>query len=397
MRKAGLALIIRASWILLISGLIGSCAPGPSSSMLPANYRGPIAEAPILKSGDYWVYERGDGRRVRGTEALLGQLRFPLWVGKSWSFEGVAYFEDDPGKTLSTSTEVDCEVLSFKQITVTAGTFGAFQCQCQCTVVSAGIGISQDCGRWTWWYAPEAKNIIQRETESTADYLELVEYQTTTTAKSGEPGEVPLLSAAEHITLGNAYNRQKRYGPALTEYKKALKVNPNHHIAYNNLGNVYRRQGHYDDAMAAYQKSLEINPNYALAHANLGRAYRGEGRYEDSIAELEKAIKLNPNRAYFHNNLSLTLRRMGRVEEAIEACKKAIAVDPNYKWAYRNLGRLYKETGRLEDAISALKKALEIDPNYSSAHAQLAEVYGRQGKASEDKKHSKKVIEELKK
>jgi len=126
MRKAGLALLIRASWILLLSGLIGGCAPGPSSSMLPANYRGPIAEAPILKSGHYWVYEFVDGRRVTTGTGLLGQLRFPLWVGKSWSIEGVAHVLGvDLRIARPIPVEINCYVLSFKQITVIAGTFGA--------------------------------------------------------------------------------------------------------------------------------------------------------------------------------------------------------------------------------------------------------------------------------
>jgi len=181
MRKVELALLVKASWILLLSGLVGNCAPSFSPSMPPPNYTGPKAEGPIQKAGNHWVYENAHGRRfTAGAGDLLGELRFPLWVGKSWGFEGGAYEESvDTTKTRRAplATDVTCEVLSFKQITVIAGNFGAFECQCICELSPVPTDYESFCGKWTLWYAPEVKNIISMDSEGSEGSFQLMQYQ----------------------------------------------------------------------------------------------------------------------------------------------------------------------------------------------------------------------------
>jgi len=148
--------------------------------MPPANYTGPIAEGPILKAGHYWVYENVHGRRVtKSSGPVPGQLRFPLWVGKWWSFESLGFIEGRAPRKVppDIAMEIDCKVVSFKQITVIAGTFGAFQCHCICGVSLPGFDIDPYCGKWTYWFAPEVKNIIRLDDEDTENSFELVEYQ----------------------------------------------------------------------------------------------------------------------------------------------------------------------------------------------------------------------------
>ena len=179
MKKPNLEVLIRASWILILFGLVGSCAPRLSPPLPPADYKGPIAEQPIEDSGYVWVYESAHGRR--GTRRnLFGNYGFPLWVGKSWSYEGGAYnVGADPRNTrlIPEPTDVYCEVLSFKQITVIAGSFGAFECQCTCELSVVPAGYESFCGRWTLWYAPEVKNTIRRDTEASDRNWELVDWE----------------------------------------------------------------------------------------------------------------------------------------------------------------------------------------------------------------------------
>jgi hypothetical protein len=82
-----------------------------------------------------------------------------------------------PANGRRTAVEIECVAAAFETVTVTAGHFEAFQCKCQCTV-SGMIGVYEDdCGTWTVWYAPQAKNIVLINTESTASSAELQEYK----------------------------------------------------------------------------------------------------------------------------------------------------------------------------------------------------------------------------
>ena len=170
MRKA------RVLSILLVYGIFASCAPTISLVRPPESYKGPIAEKPVLLQGDYWVFERGNLAKVRST-ALATNIEFPLWVGKTWRYDGEALRVGQPAtsKAPRITVRVECTVATFKPVTVTAGTFEAYECECQCNVT--GGRYDTDCGGSTIWYAPAVKNIIRKKTGSTDTSLELIEYR----------------------------------------------------------------------------------------------------------------------------------------------------------------------------------------------------------------------------
>jgi tetratricopeptide (TPR) repeat protein len=64
--------------------------------------------------------------------------------------------------------------------------------------------------------------------------------------------------------------------------------------AYNNRGLAYGASGYYDLAITDFDKAIEINPKYADAYANRGGAYLGKRDYDRAIADLNKAIELDP-------------------------------------------------------------------------------------------------------
>jgi hypothetical protein len=160
---------------VLVVTFVTSCATIPTATP-PENYKGPIAETPIIQKGDFWVYERGNSTRVKST-VLAPNIHFPLWVGKTWSFEAGALERGQAAdsKAFRVPTRIECRVIAFNDVTVRAGVFGAFQCECQCRVLSGEY--RPGCGQSTFWYAPEVRNIIRTTTESTASSLDLVEFR----------------------------------------------------------------------------------------------------------------------------------------------------------------------------------------------------------------------------
>ena len=114
------------------------------------NYKGPIAERPMVQRGDYWVYERGNLTKAKST-VLPPNIGFPLWIGKTWNYESEARTSNQPPTATASPmrAQIDCSVTRFDQVAVKAGTFGAFQCECQCQLLT-GVGFYQDgCGSVT--------------------------------------------------------------------------------------------------------------------------------------------------------------------------------------------------------------------------------------------------------
>lgn len=165
-----------AAMLVLLCSFIQGCAPRLLPDKPPENYRGPIAEGPVLQSGDYWIYRRADGTRAKlGAGNPLAKVEFPLWVGRIWKFPSTASQMGQPVTGHRIATEIECEATAFKFITVETGTFEAFECKCRCTVTSGPY--DPWCGDWTIWYAPEVKNIVKLKTENTASSFDLLEYK----------------------------------------------------------------------------------------------------------------------------------------------------------------------------------------------------------------------------
>jgi len=61
---------------------------------------------------------------------------------------------------------------------------------------------------------------------------------------------------------------------------------------YNNRGADYFEKGQYDQAISDFTKALDINPRYAGAYYNRGFGYFEKREYEKSWRDIEKAQSL---------------------------------------------------------------------------------------------------------
>jgi tetratricopeptide (TPR) repeat protein len=110
-----------------------------------------------------------------------------------------------------------------------------------------------------------------------------------------------------HNNLGVFYDKKKGMrDKAISEFKKALKINPNYSNCYYNLGSSYEKKGMTDEAIAEYKKAIEINPNFPKAHGNLGFIYidnkmsslGADHLYKAGLLFLKQGDKKNALKAY---------------------------------------------------------------------------------------------------
>ena len=60
-------------------------------------------------------------------------------------------------------------------------------------------------------------------------------------------------------------------------------------LAYYNRGNAYHSKGQYDQAISDFNKALEINPRDVTAYNNRGSAYLEKGLYDKAWEDVHKA------------------------------------------------------------------------------------------------------------
>ncbi|HEX7879298.1 MAG TPA: tetratricopeptide repeat protein [Candidatus Eisenbacteria bacterium] len=78
----------------------------------------------------------------------------------------------------------------------------------------------------------------------------------------------------------------KHYKKAIDGFRKAVKLDPGYHEAWNMLGYSYRKTGQMGEAFKAYETCLKLKPDYDLAHEYLGEAWLQAGDIDKARAEL---------------------------------------------------------------------------------------------------------------
>ncbi|MCA2896703.1 tetratricopeptide repeat-containing S1 family peptidase, partial [Microcystis sp. M039S1] len=158
----------------------------------------------------------------------------------------------------------------------------------------------------------------------------------------------------------------KRYDEGLAAINQAINLAPRA-AWYYNRGNLYYYQQKYDLALSDYDKAIELNPNYAKAYYNRGVLYYDQKKYELALADWNKAIELNPNFTDAYYNRGNLYYNQQKYDLALSDYNKAIDINPNDAGAYLNRGGLYSYQQKYELALADFNKAIEINPNFAEA------------------------------
>jgi tetratricopeptide (TPR) repeat protein len=115
--------------------------------------------------------------------------------------------------------------------------------------------------------------------------------------------------------------------------------------AYYNRGVTWADKGDYDRAISDYNKAIELNPNYTKAYNNRGVTWSKKGDYDRSISDCSKAIELNPNCTDAYNNRAVSYYFKGEYDRAWDDVGKVQSLGHQVHPGF--LEALRKASGRL--------------------------------------------------
>ena len=84
------------------------------------------------------------------------------------------------------------------------------------------------------------------------------------------------------------------YKGAISEYTKAIKINPDYEDAYKDRGFAKEKIEDYKGAISDYTKAIKINPENGDAFHGRGYSKEMLKDFEGAISDYTKAIKINP-------------------------------------------------------------------------------------------------------
>jgi tetratricopeptide (TPR) repeat protein len=189
------------------------------------------------------------------------------------------------------------------------------------------------------------------------------------------PGKIPRAYGIRGLT----YRKLGQWDKAITDYSRAIEIDPNYTDAYNDRGLTYGNLGQWDKAITDYSRAIEIDPKYSLAYNNRGFDYANLNKWDKAIADYSKAIETDSKLIKAYANRGNAYGSLGQWDKAITDYTRIIEIDPKYAIAWYNHGLAYDNLGQWDKAIVDYSRAIEIDPNYTDAYNYRGLTYGNLG------------------
>lgn len=139
----------------------------------------------------------------------------------------------------------------------------------------------------------EAKNIFQVANQS----LQL--------KKPGDDGLLDRKFAIKHVELGDLYFKFHRYEEALSEYNKALQLDPINVAPRVRITRVHAKRGYTSRALQELQQICVDNPTNPDVRAQLGLMFFSLGNVIDAEIEWKRALELDPKNEDIKSYLQL--------------------------------------------------------------------------------------------
>ena len=168
---------------------------------------------------------------------------------------------------------------------------------------------------------------------------------------------------AEHVARGRMLLAEGKIDAAISEFQRAIKMDPKHGAALLNLAQAYERGNRNDEAVEAYRKSIDVEPRNFYAHNNLGVLYDKQGKYDEAIAEFQSALTQQPNDAMALKNLETAKKNKAIVQERksqITRAMQEVESKPQDPIPAYQLARVHASHGNQKTALEWLGKAIQL-------------------------------------
>ena len=118
---------------------------------------------------------------------------------------------------------------------------------------------------------------------------------------------------------------------ALTDFDKAIRINPDDEDVQEALGQMLYELKRYDEADNAYRRIIAINPTSVMGYMGLGRDAYALGNYEEAIHQYDTVIRMYDDYSSGYAFRAESYLKLGRYLEAINDITKSLSIDNDAK------------------------------------------------------------------
>jgi DNA-binding winged helix-turn-helix (wHTH) protein/tetratricopeptide (TPR) repeat protein len=191
--------------------------------------------------------------------------------------------------------------------------------------------------------------------------------------------------ADAYFRLSNVHFPPREVLPKAKEAAlRAVEIDENLADAHSSLGLVKVYYDHdWNGAESEFRKALKLNPDLVSAHQRFGSYLTFMGRFEESISHYEMALEVDPLSLQVNMNLATTYFLRGEYERAIKHSTQTIELEPDYMPIHFLLGSIYIQQNRWDEAIAEFQFIYNLDEEAYLALGFMGHAYALAGKRAE--------------
>jgi tetratricopeptide (TPR) repeat protein len=146
-----------------------------------------------------------------------------------------------------------------------------------------------------------------------------------------------------------------------------------------------------------FKQALKLNPNYATAHHWYSVFLFTTGRFDESIFEIKRAQKLDPHSMMINTTVGWPYYFGRRYDDAVKAFQNALLIDEEFWYSHWSLGVYYYQKGMYEKALDEYRKAkVSYEGRQQQIETYIGITYARMGRGEEAKQVLDKLLERSK-
>ncbi|MCG8460867.1 MAG: tetratricopeptide repeat protein [Holophagales bacterium] len=164
-------------------------------------------------------------------------------------------------------------------------------------------------------------------------------------------------TARSYLFEGNRARRRGLTELAITNYRRALELDPTIASVHYNLGVLLGGRGMVDAAEEHFRQAVEHDPEHRDAHFNLGTSLRARGELEQALGHFARVAELDPTDFEARIEEAATRIAAGQGEEGMAALRAVWQRRPEAVDDLILLARYFEQAGRSEQVEAVLAHA----------------------------------------
>jgi putative PEP-CTERM system TPR-repeat lipoprotein len=196
-------------------------------------------------------------------------------------------------------------------------------------------------------------------------------------------------SASGFGLQGNILAAQKKYGPAVEAYEKALAISKSGALAVK-IHEVRVASGKQKEADDQIQQWLREQPGDIIARSYVAASHMKTGRSKEAMEGYQRVLEIDPRNIRALNDLAW-LYQQDKDPRALPMAERAYQVQPNRPEVMDTLGWILVQQGQTARGVDLLKGAAEKAPTSTEIRFHLAAALAKAG----DKTAARKELENL--